>query len=129
MNDPDMIALVHMNAGNLTDKPVIGKRLRPERIHLELGYGLRSHTAATSVPCDIVGPVCESSDAFLGDRSLVDPRVGAFVAILDAGAYGAAMGSNYNRRPLPPEVLVERDAWRIIRRRQTVDDMLALEEA
>jgi diaminopimelate decarboxylase len=80
-----------------------------------------------AVPCDIVGPVCESSDAFLGDRSLVDPRVGAFVAILDAGAYGAAMGSNYNRRPLAPEVLVEDGRWRVIRRPQSVDDMVRLE--
>jgi diaminopimelate decarboxylase len=78
-------------------------------------------------PCDIVGPVCESSDAFLGDRTLVDPRVGAFVAILDAGAYGAAMGSNYNRRPLAPEVLVEDGRWRVIRRPQSVDDMVRLE--
>ena len=80
-----------------------------------------------AVPCDIVGPVCESSDAFLGDRSLVDPRVGAFVAILDAGAYGAAMGSNYNRRPLAPEVLVDDGRWRVIRRPQSVDDMVRLE--
>jgi diaminopimelate decarboxylase len=80
-----------------------------------------------AVPCDIVGPVCESSDAFLGDRTLIDPQVGALVAILDAGAYGAAMGSNYNRRPLAPEVLVDGGAWRVIRRRQTVDDMVRLE--
>ena len=80
-----------------------------------------------AVPCDIVGPVCESSDAFLGDRSLVDPRVGALVAILDTGAYGAAMGSNYNRRPLAPEVLVEDGRWRVIRRPQSVDDMVRLE--
>lgn len=78
-------------------------------------------------PCDVVGPVCESSDAFLGDRTLVDPRVGTLVAILDAGAYGAAMGSNYNRRPLAPEVLVDDGRWRVIRRRQTVDDMVRLE--
>jgi diaminopimelate decarboxylase len=79
------------------------------------------------VPCDIVGPVCESSDAFLGERTLVDTRVGALVAIHDAGAYGAAMGSNYNRRPLAPEVLVEDGRWRVIRRKQTVDDMVRLE--
>jgi diaminopimelate decarboxylase len=83
--------------------------------------------AGAAVPCDIVGPVCESSDAFLGDRTLVAPEVGALVAILDAGAYGAAMGSNYNRRPLAPEVLVDDGRWRVIRRRQTVDDMVRLE--
>jgi diaminopimelate decarboxylase len=80
-------------------------------------------------PCDIVGPVCESSDTFLGDRRLVAPKPGDLMLILDAGAYGAAMSSNYNRRPLPPEVLVDGDRWRLIRRRQSVDDMLALEEA
>jgi len=83
--------------------------------------------AGPAVPCDIVGPVCESSDAFLGDRTLVDPRVGALVAVLDAGAYGSAMGSNYNRRPLAPEVLVEDGGWRIIRRPQSIDDMVRLE--
>jgi diaminopimelate decarboxylase len=79
------------------------------------------------VPCDIVGPVCESSDAFLGDRTLVEPRVGALVAILDAGAYGACMGSNYNRRPLAPEVLVDDGRWRVVRRPQSIDDMVRLE--
>jgi len=80
-----------------------------------------------AVPCDIVGPVCETSDAFLGDRTLVEPAVGALVAILDAGAYGSAMGSNYNRRPLAPEVLVDDGRWRIIRRPQSVEDMVRLE--
>jgi diaminopimelate decarboxylase len=76
---------------------------------------------------EIVGPVCESSDVVGRDRELPRLKVGDFVAILDAGAYGSAMASNYNRRPLPPEVLVDNGAWRIIRRRQTTDDMLSLE--
>ena len=54
-------------------------------------------------------------------------KQGDLLAVLDAGAYGSAMAFNYNRRLLPPEALVERGAWRIIRRRQTIDDMLALE--
>jgi diaminopimelate decarboxylase len=54
-------------------------------------------------------------------------EVGDLVAILDTGAYGSVMGSNYNRRLLVPEVLVQDGAWRIIRRRQTLDDVLALE--
>ena len=66
-----------------------------------------------------------SSAAIARCRAL---EVGDLVAILDAGAYGAAMASNYNRRPLPPEVLVDDGAWRVIRRRQTIDDMLALEQ-
>ena len=82
------------------------------------------------VPCDVVGPVCESSDTFGRTRDLPAPVVGELMAIMDAGAYGAVMSNNYNRRPLPPEVLVEEDGtWRVLRRRQTVDDMLALEVA
>lgn len=80
------------------------------------------------VTCDIVGPVCETSDTFGADRDLPDPRVDDLVAILDAGAYGAVMASNYNRRPMVPEVLVDNAAWRVIRRRQTVDDLVALED-
>jgi diaminopimelate decarboxylase len=76
---------------------------------------------------EIVGPVCESSDVVGRDRELTRLEVGDFVAIRDTGAYGAAMASNYNRRPLPCEVLVDSGAWRVIRRRQTVDDQLALE--
>jgi diaminopimelate decarboxylase len=62
------------------------------------------------------------------DRRLPRLDVGDLVAIRDAGAYGAVMASNYNRRPLPPEVLVDSGSWRVIRRRQTVDDMIRLEE-
>jgi diaminopimelate decarboxylase len=76
---------------------------------------------------EIVGPVCESSDVVGRDRTLPPLEVGDLVAIRDAGAYGAAMASNYNRRPLPPEVLVDDGKWRVIRRRQTLDDMLRLE--
>jgi diaminopimelate decarboxylase len=77
---------------------------------------------------EIVGPVCESSDVVGRDRMLPALAAGDLVAILDAGAYGSVMASNYNRRPLPAEVLVDGGAWRVIRRRQTVDDQLALEE-
>ena len=56
-------------------------------------------------------------------------EMGDLLAIRDAGAYGAAMASNYNRRPLPAEVLVDNGQWDVVRRRQTVDDMLQLELA
>jgi diaminopimelate decarboxylase len=79
-------------------------------------------------PTDIVGPICESTDAFGRDRPLPPVEVGDLVLIHDAGAYGAAMGSNYLRRPLPPEIMVTGGDWRVTRRRQTLDDMLALEE-
>ncbi|MCC7417476.1 MAG: diaminopimelate decarboxylase [Acidobacteria bacterium] len=76
---------------------------------------------------EIVGPVCESSDVLGRDRTLPPLEVGDLVAIRDTGAYGSAMASNYNRRPLPAEILVDGGAWRVIRRRQTLEDMLALE--
>jgi diaminopimelate decarboxylase len=82
---------------------------------------------AREVRYDIVGPVCESTDAFGGDRRLNQLEVGDLLAILDAGAYGSAMASNYNRRPLPAEVLVDAGQARMIRRRQTIDDQLSLE--
>ncbi len=76
---------------------------------------------------EIVGPVCESSDVIGRDRTMTRLEVGDLVAIRDAGAYGSAMASNYNRRPLPAEVLVDEGRWKVIRRRQTVDEMVALE--
>jgi diaminopimelate decarboxylase len=76
---------------------------------------------------DVVGPICESSDVFARERPLPELRVDDLVAVLDTGAYGAVMASNYNRRLLVPEVLVDDDRWDVIRRRQTIDDVLALE--
>jgi diaminopimelate decarboxylase len=78
-------------------------------------------------PYEVVGPLCESSDIFGRDRLLPPLEPGDLLAVLDTGAYGAAMASTYNRRPLPPEVLVSGDDWRVIRRRQTIDDLVALE--
>jgi diaminopimelate decarboxylase len=76
---------------------------------------------------ELVGPVCESGDVVGRDRMLPPLAVGDLVAIRDAGGYGSVMASNYNRRPLPAEVLVDKGQWRVIRRRQTLTDMLALE--
>jgi diaminopimelate decarboxylase len=77
--------------------------------------------------CDIVGPICETTDTLGKDRRLPRPEVGDLMAVLDAGAYGAVMASNYNRRPMPAEVLVENGEPAVIKRRQTIDDLLALE--
>jgi diaminopimelate decarboxylase len=79
------------------------------------------------IVADIVGPLCESSDTLGKDRHLKRPQPGDLFAVLDAGAYGAVMASNYNRRPMPAEVLVDGSHWSEIRRRQTIDDLLALE--
>ena len=80
------------------------------------------------IRADIVGPVCETSDTLGRDRVLPPIEVGDVLAIRDAGAYGAVMASNYNRRPIAAEALVDGDAWRVVRRRQTTDDMLQWDE-
>jgi diaminopimelate decarboxylase len=82
---------------------------------------------APEVLADVVGPLCESSDTLGKDRRFPSPQVGDLFAVLDAGAYGSVMASNYNRRTLPAEVLVQDGRACLIRRRQTIDDMLALE--
>ena len=84
-------------------------------------------TDAPEILCDIVGPLCESSDTLGKDRRIPRPRVGDLMAVRDTGAYGAVMASNYNRRPMPSEVLVRDGQWSVIKRRQTIDDLLALE--
>jgi diaminopimelate decarboxylase len=76
---------------------------------------------------DVVGPVCESGDFFARDRKLAPVQPGDLVALLDAGAYGMAQSSNYNTRPRAAEVLVEGAKARLIRRRETMADLLAAE--
>jgi diaminopimelate decarboxylase len=86
--------------------------------------------AATKNPrirADVVGPVCETADCFLHDAELAEPVEGDLLAILDAGAYGYAMSSNYNFRYRPPEALVEGGSSRLIRRRETFEDLIRLE--
>jgi len=84
-------------------------------------------TEAPPTSCDVVGPLCESSDTLGKDRTLPRPQAGELYAILDTGAYGSVMASNYNRRLLPAEVMVEDGKARVIRRRQTIDELLSLE--
>ena len=76
---------------------------------------------------DVVGPVCETGDFFARDRKLQPLEPGDLVALLDAGAYGMAQSSNYNTRLRPAEVLVEGAKARLIRRRETMADLLAPE--
>lgn len=83
--------------------------------------------APPTVAADIVGPLCESSDTLGRDRMMPEPRVGDLMAIFDVGAYGSVMASNYNRRPMPAEVLVTEGRATVIRRRQTIDDLIGLE--
>jgi diaminopimelate decarboxylase len=72
---------------------------------------------------DVVGPVCETGDFFARDRSLPELKEGDLLAILDTGAYGMSLSSNYNTRPRPAEVLVEGKRARLIRRRETIQDL------
>ncbi len=81
---------------------------------------------ATTHLYDIVGPICETGD-FLGKQRELALHEGDLLAVRSAGAYGFTMSSNYNTRPRVPEVLVEGDQMRLIRRRETLDDLLSLE--
>jgi diaminopimelate decarboxylase len=82
---------------------------------------------AKSEVADIVGPVCETGDFFARDRELPTVEEGELLAILDAGAYGMVLASNYNTRPRPAEVLVTDKSAKIIRRREKVSDLLRAE--
>jgi diaminopimelate decarboxylase len=73
---------------------------------------------------DVVGPVCESGDFFAQDRELPELRTGDLLAVMSAGAYGFVMASNYNSRPLPAEALVRGDKVALIRKRQTIEDII-----
>ncbi|GHT07162.1 diaminopimelate decarboxylase [Planctomycetales bacterium] len=75
-------------------------------------------------PVDVTGPVCESSDVFAKDRRLPPAQRGDLLAIFGVGAYGFSMSSNYNSRPRPPEILVSGERYRVIRRRETYEDLI-----
>ena len=94
-----------------------------------------SQASGATEPTVVAGPLCESGDVFTQEEGgIVVPRalpavsVGDFVVLHDAGAYAAAMASNYNTRTLAPEILLDGGIPQIIRRRQTLDDLLGLEE-
>ena len=76
------------------------------------------------IPTDIVGPVCESGDVFCKDRPLPELKAGDKIAFLSAGAYGFTMASNYNSRPRIAEVLVKEKSHRLVRKRETLEDLI-----
>ena len=92
--------------------------------HIE---NLSQPSDAPMVSADIVGPVCESGDFFAKDRQIAQTCEGDLLAIFDAGAYSFAMASNYNFRPRAAEVLMEPAGPRLIRRRETFDDLTVCE--
>jgi diaminopimelate decarboxylase len=83
------------------------------------GWGLRA---------DVVGPVCESADFLAQDRQMPEVFPGDVLAVCTTGAYGFVQASNYNARPRPAEVLIENGSWRVIRARETLDDLTRGEE-
>jgi diaminopimelate decarboxylase len=91
-------------------------RARSQELHVEGGETV-----------DIVGPICEGADFFARDRLLPPVERGDLMAVFTAGAYGFTMSSNYNSRPRAPEVLVDGQQFRVIRRRETYEDLVALE--
>jgi len=76
------------------------------------------------IVADVVGPVCETGDFLARDRRMANVMPGDFLAVCTAGAYGFVQSSNYNSRPRAPEVLVEGAVWRVIRRRETYEDLV-----
>jgi diaminopimelate decarboxylase len=85
---------------------------------------VREAQDSTRESVDVVGPVCESGDFFAQDRQLPEMKEGDLVALMSAGAYGFVMASNYNSRPLPAEALVQGESFSLIRRRQTMEDLV-----
>ncbi len=85
---------------------------------------LRKAAESNLQKVDVVGPICESGDFFCQDRELPHFAPGDCVALMSAGAYGFVMASNYNSRPLPAEVLVEGSTATLVRKRQTLDDLI-----
>ena len=83
--------------------------------------------AGDTAKVDVVGPVCESGDFFARDRDMVAVKPGELVVVLDAGAYGMSLSSNYNSRARPAEILVEGKKARVVRRRENLKDLLAVE--
>jgi diaminopimelate decarboxylase len=89
---------------------------------------VRPRRGAKKMVADVVGPVCETGDFFARDREIESVQEGDLLAILDAGAYGVSLSSNYNSRMRPAEVLVRGKRARVIRRRETIKDLLATEQ-
>jgi diaminopimelate decarboxylase len=85
-------------------------------------------TARGTILADVVGPVCETGDFLARDRRLANVLPGDLLAVATAGAYAFVAASNYNSRLRPPEILVEGDHWRIIRTRETYEDLVRGEQ-
>ena len=81
------------------------------------------------ITADVVGPVCETGDFLARDREMPNAMPGDYLAVCTAGAYGFVLSSNYNSRPRVPEVLVDGAGWRVIRERESYEDLVRGETA
>jgi diaminopimelate decarboxylase len=88
---------------------------------------IKQPAGKSTLTVDVVGPVCESGDFFARDRALPTVKPNDLLVLLDAGAYGMSQTSNYNTRPRPAEILIEGKSTKLIRRRETMRDLLAPE--
>ena len=79
---------------------------------------------AGSITADVVGPVCESGDFLARGRDVANVMPGDLLAVATAGAYGFVAASNYNARPRPSEILVEGSGYRVVRRRESYEDLI-----
>ena len=82
---------------------------------------------AESKNYEVVGPVCETADSF-GQNHVLNAETGDQLIIYSTGAYGSSMGSNYNSRPKPAEILVSKDSFKVIRKAESFEDLIRLEE-
>jgi diaminopimelate decarboxylase len=85
-------------------------------------------TPGCGLRADVVGPVCESGDFLAQDRQMPEVFPGDLLAVCTTGAYGFAQASNYNARPRPAEVMIENGSWRVVRARETFEDLIRGEE-
>jgi diaminopimelate decarboxylase len=99
--------------------------LRPALYHAHHEIIPLCRNGRENIRADVVGPVCESADFLARDRLIADVQAGDAVAVCTAGAYGFVLSSNYNSRPRAPEVLVEGGQWRVIRKRETYEDLIS----
>ena len=101
--------------------------LRPALYQAWHNISVVETNAEETLPYKVVGPVCESGDTF-GEGRMLNLNEDSLLAIHDVGAYGQVMSSNYNSRARPPEILIEGSEIKIIRRRETFDDLLTQEK-
>ena len=98
--------------------------IRPALYHAHHEIIPLRENQAGSITADVVGPVCESGDFLARGREIANVLPGDLLSVCTAGAYGFVAASNYNARPRPPEILVEGSRYRVVRQRETFEDLI-----